>query len=140
MTRPNRNSHLFYSDVTEPRIKAADKDDNERESKLRYTNSYKPDEAKIFNHTVGLIPNRDVLNISWRYSRLIEEINEDQLDDQMDDEGSGSDSENSADGEHGDNIINNNDHGDQISFEEDDGEHKQLKHIICIFHITHFRW
>ena len=41
----------------------------------------------------------------------------------MDDEGSGSDSENSADGEHGDNIINNNDHGDQISFEEDDGEH-----------------
>ena len=47
----------------------------------------------------------------------------------MDDEGSGSDSENSADGEHGDNIINNNDHGDQISFEEDDGEHKQLKHI-----------
>ena len=30
-----------------------------------------------------------------RYSRLIEEINEDQLDDQMDDEGSGSDSENS---------------------------------------------
>ena len=32
-----------------------------------------------------------------RYSRLIEEINEDQLDDQMDDEGSGSDSENSED-------------------------------------------
>ena len=30
-----------------------------------------------------------------RYSRLIDEINEDQLDDQMDDEGSGSDSENS---------------------------------------------
>ena len=110
MIRQNRNSHLFYSEVSasENRLKDAHKDDNERESKLRY-------DFRSSSNWVGFE------NIFRRYSRLIEEINEDQLDDQMDDEGSGSDSENSEDNEHGDNVMNNNEHGEQISFEEDEG-------------------
>ena len=83
MIRPNRNSHLFYSDVTavDHRLKAGD--ENERESKLRWAKM-----AKNWQKWAWLLN-------QFRYSRLIEEINEDQLDDQMDDEGSGSDSENS---------------------------------------------
>ena len=80
MIRQNRNSHLFYSDVTatEQRLKTGD--ENERESKLRLVKM-----SKSCWNWMRLL----------RYSRLIDEINEDQLDDQMDDEGSGSDSENS---------------------------------------------